>query len=156
METLERLANAILAERDLDARQFTQDLWREYPVFSVIKKPTSQNIQVVTLCAALVELFAQRRKQSPPEWAALHRWHRRANLCNAIFCQKPILAHRLPSRNARFFSDTQLARARRFLGICVILPANFDQYHFLCSEYRGILIILRYAHEHGLKCGYFR
>lgn len=70
METLERLANAILAERDLDARQFTQDLWREYPVFSVIKKPTSQNIQVVTLCAALVELFAQRRKQSPPEWAA--------------------------------------------------------------------------------------
>ena len=64
------IAQAILENRVLDARQLTQDLWADTPDFSLIELPTADSNITLVLCAALVELFAMRREDKSPKWVS--------------------------------------------------------------------------------------
>ena len=62
------LVQAILAERDLEARQLMVDLQDITQSFSNVAKPDTQNLEELIVAAALVELFATRRGELPPSW----------------------------------------------------------------------------------------
>ncbi len=62
------LVQAILAERDLEARQLVMDLQDITQSFSNVAKPDTQNPEELVVAAALVELFAMRREELPPSW----------------------------------------------------------------------------------------
>ena len=62
------LVQAILAERDLEARQLVMDLQDITQSFSNVAKPDTQNPEELIVAAALVELFAIRREELPPSW----------------------------------------------------------------------------------------
>ena len=68
---LRGIARAALADRDIVARAFSNELARslaDHPVTN-ISKPASRG-KTLMLCAALAEMFAQRLGQSPPAWTA--------------------------------------------------------------------------------------
>jgi len=67
---VEDIAQAILDSRPFDARQLTHDFWAETASFSLVSKPATDSFVVLAISAALIELFAQRRGEIPPAWAA--------------------------------------------------------------------------------------
>lgn len=68
MVTIEQLAAAALNGESLLLRSLTQDLLREQPHLSVYPKPQAQDVRLLAIAAALVELLAARLQQAPPPW----------------------------------------------------------------------------------------
>ena len=68
---LRGIARAALAGRDIIARAYSNELARslsDQPIVNV-GKPASRG-RTLVLCAALAEMFAERRGEQPPAWAA--------------------------------------------------------------------------------------
>ena len=68
MVTLEQLARAALGREGLQLRSLAQDFLRENQPLSDYARPATNDVRVLTAAAALIELFALRRKQAPPSW----------------------------------------------------------------------------------------
>lgn len=68
MEQIEQLAQAILDRDNLKARSLVQDFVRAKTDFSKVRRPSTSDVQVLALSAALTELLAIRNKQTPPAW----------------------------------------------------------------------------------------
>ena len=68
MVKIESIAEAALREDSLLARSLTQDLLREKPDLSRYVRPAIGDARLLALTAGLLELFAQRLGQRPPEW----------------------------------------------------------------------------------------
>ncbi len=64
------LARKILSEeRGAIIGQYTMNLF-ELPSFQGVPKPESATQEELAVCAALLELFAERRHEAPPTWTA--------------------------------------------------------------------------------------
>lgn len=68
MATLEQLARAALGRASLQLRSLAQDFLRENDHLSDYARPTINDARILAAAAALMELFALRRKQTPPSW----------------------------------------------------------------------------------------
>jgi len=68
MVKIESIAEAALREDSLLARSLTQDLLREKPDLSRYARPPIGDARLLALTAGLLELFAQRLHQHPPDW----------------------------------------------------------------------------------------
>lgn len=68
MVKIEQLAEAALNGDSLLLRSLTQDLLREKPVLSEYPKPQTNDSRILAAAASLVELFAMRLQQTPPQW----------------------------------------------------------------------------------------
>lgn len=71
MVQLEQLAAAALAQDALKLRSLVQDWLREHPDLTDCPRPQTSDLELLTVAAALVELFAQRAGQDAPAWTAL-------------------------------------------------------------------------------------
>ena len=69
MVRLEQLAEAALAAEALELRALAQDWLCENPCIADCPRPSSNNPDVLTVSAALVELFADRTGQPAPQWS---------------------------------------------------------------------------------------
>ncbi len=69
MVTLEQLAEAALSADALALRSLAQEWLQENPCIADCPKPSSNDVQVLVVAAALVELFADRTGQPPPPWS---------------------------------------------------------------------------------------
>jgi hypothetical protein len=68
MTTIEQLAEAALGGDSLLLRSLTQDLLRENPSLNEYPKPQTNDSRLLAAAASLVELFALRQGQTPPQW----------------------------------------------------------------------------------------
>ena len=68
MVTLESVADAAWRRDSLELRRLTQDFLRDHPRLDEVPRPTTTNLQLLTVAAALVELFALRAGQRYPSW----------------------------------------------------------------------------------------
>lgn len=68
MEQIEKLAQAALARDHLKLRSLVQDLIREKVDFNKTPRPSTNEIRLLVMSAALAELLANRNKQTPPIW----------------------------------------------------------------------------------------
>ena len=68
MVRIEQVAEAALAGDALLARSLTQDFFRENSGLVNIPKPMITDAQILAASASLLELFAARLGQAPPEW----------------------------------------------------------------------------------------
>lgn len=68
MEQIEQLAQAALARDHLKLRSLVQDLSRSKMDFSKVTRPSTLDLRLLAMSAALVELLASRNKQFPPAW----------------------------------------------------------------------------------------
>jgi hypothetical protein len=68
MVTLEQLARAALNREGLQLRSLAQDFLRENHRLSNHARPATNDARVLAAAAALIELFAARQKQTPPNW----------------------------------------------------------------------------------------
>lgn len=68
--TIEQIASKALQEEGEDRllRGMVMALLRENPILSDISKPQTDDHRILAVSASLLELFAQRSNQSPPEW----------------------------------------------------------------------------------------
>jgi hypothetical protein len=77
MVVIEQLAKAAVDGDALLLRSLTQDWLAENPKIGDCPAPASTDAKILAISAGIIELFAQRRAQSPPEWtkdvAALDR-----------------------------------------------------------------------------------
>lgn len=69
MVSLEHMAQAALAGEALELRSLVQDWLRENPRIDQCPRPGSDDPEVLAVAASLVELFAQRAGQPPPDWS---------------------------------------------------------------------------------------
>ena len=69
MVTLESLAGAALRCDNLSLRSLAQNFLRDHPRLDAVPRPTTTDPQVLTIAAALVELFALRAGQPAPSWS---------------------------------------------------------------------------------------
>lgn len=67
-EIAEQLAQAALERDHLKLRSLVQDVTREKVDWSNIPRPSTQDMRLVVVSAALVELLALRNNQTPPAW----------------------------------------------------------------------------------------
>ena len=70
MVKIEHIAEAALQGDGLIVRSLTQDFLRQTPLLINITEPEQVSAEVLTTSAALLELFASRRQESPPLWTA--------------------------------------------------------------------------------------
>ena len=68
MVTLESVADAAWRRDGLELRRLTQNFLRDHPKLDEVPRPTTINSQLLTIAAALLELFALRAGQSAPSW----------------------------------------------------------------------------------------
>jgi hypothetical protein len=68
MATIEQLAEAALNRESLLLRSLAQDLLREKPIVSEVPMPQTNDSRILAAAASLVELFALRLQQMPPQW----------------------------------------------------------------------------------------
>ena len=68
MATLEQLARAALGREGLQLRSLAQDFLRENDHLSDYARPAINDARTLVAAAALIELFALRQKQAPPNW----------------------------------------------------------------------------------------
>ena len=68
MVTIEQLAEAALKGESLLLRSLTQDLLRDQPNLSEHSKPQTNDSRLLAAAASLMELFALRLGQTPPQW----------------------------------------------------------------------------------------
>lgn len=70
MVSLEDIARAAIAGEALLVRSLVQDWLREQPRLADVAQPDASDATVQAVAAGIVELFAQRRGELPPAWAA--------------------------------------------------------------------------------------
>jgi len=70
MVRIEQLAQMALSGDALGLRSQVQDWLGEHPKLADSPAPVSADPTILAVAAALVELFAERRGESPPPWAA--------------------------------------------------------------------------------------
>ena len=68
MIKVEMIAQAILADDALGARQLTQEFLRGHPQMAILPSPSVQDANTLVLTAGLTELFAERLSQVAPDW----------------------------------------------------------------------------------------
>jgi hypothetical protein len=68
MADIEHLAEAAMSGDTLRLRSLAQDWLRTSPSLHDVERPHSTNPEILSIAAALVELFAQRRHEGIPEW----------------------------------------------------------------------------------------
>lgn len=68
--TIEQVAASALAREGLRTRHLAQTFLRHTPHLAEVPEPTVQAPNVRAAAAAFVELFAERRAEQPPHWAA--------------------------------------------------------------------------------------
>lgn len=68
MVKIEQIATAALQNESMAVRSLTQDFLRQTPILNNISKPKHVSPEILTTSAALLELFASRRQESPPSW----------------------------------------------------------------------------------------
>jgi hypothetical protein len=68
MVTLEQLANAVLQRDGLLARSLSQDFLYGTKILSDVPRPDSSDDRLLAAAAAIIELFALQRHQTPPSW----------------------------------------------------------------------------------------
>jgi len=68
MELIEQLAEAALQRDSLRLRSLVQDITHSNINWSMISRPTSNDLRLLALSASLAELLASRQKQTPPSW----------------------------------------------------------------------------------------
>ncbi|NCO32242.1 MAG: hypothetical protein AUJ92_19620 [Armatimonadetes bacterium CG2_30_59_28] len=68
MVAVEDMAKAAIERENLTLRVLAQELLREHPRLSDLPRPQTDDPRLLSVAAALVELFAMRRHQDPPEW----------------------------------------------------------------------------------------
>ena len=68
MVTLEQLARAALDREGLQLRSLAQDFLHDNHRLSDYARPTTSDTRVLAASAALIELFAMRQNQAPPNW----------------------------------------------------------------------------------------
>lgn len=68
MVTLDELAEAALQREGLLVRSLAQDFLRETNYLTDVPRPKTADARLLTTAAALVELFAAQRRQTPPAW----------------------------------------------------------------------------------------
>jgi hypothetical protein len=67
--TIEQIASRVLDEgEDRLLRGMVMALLDENPTLSDISRPQTEDHRILAVSASLLELFAQRSNQSPPEW----------------------------------------------------------------------------------------
>ena len=62
------LARALLDNRGAIVGQFTMDLFNQANLFADIPRPAQATFEELVVSAAILELFALRRGESPPSW----------------------------------------------------------------------------------------
>lgn len=67
---IQDMAIALLARDDLRLRLLVQAWMRDAPRFATIPQPHTDDPRVLTIAAALVELFALRGHEESPAWTA--------------------------------------------------------------------------------------
>lgn len=67
---IKQIADLLLARDDFRLRLYVQAWLREQPHFAAMPQPETEDLRILTVAAALVELLAQRAKQEPPAWTA--------------------------------------------------------------------------------------
>ena len=68
MVTLDQLAEAVLQRNSLLVRSLAQDFLRETESLMEVPFPNTNDVRLLAAAAAIVELFAAQRNQSPPHW----------------------------------------------------------------------------------------
>ena len=68
MVQIEHIAEAALNGDSLKTRSLVQDFFQAGPQLSQIAPPDTDDNQLLAACAALLELFALRLKQTAPAW----------------------------------------------------------------------------------------
>jgi hypothetical protein len=68
MVRIEELAEAVLQGDSLRTRSLAQDFLRENEKLTEVAQPAAMNHEVMVISAALLELFASRLQQVPPDW----------------------------------------------------------------------------------------
>jgi hypothetical protein len=68
MAMLEELAMAALGRDHLTLRSLVRDFLTEYPQLANVPRPQSENQDVLSVAAGLLELLAQRAGQAAPDW----------------------------------------------------------------------------------------
>ncbi len=68
MEQIEQLAQAALERDHLKLRSLVQDLTRKKITWGDLPRPSTNDLRLLIMSAALVELLALRNGQTPPEW----------------------------------------------------------------------------------------
>ena len=68
MVTLGQLAEAVLERNSLLARSLAQDFLRETESLNEVPIPNGNDMRLQAVAAAIIELFAAQRNQSPPHW----------------------------------------------------------------------------------------
>ena len=68
MVKIEQLAEAALSGDSLLLRSLTQDFLRERSRLGEYPRPSTTDRRVLAVAASLIELFAMRRQQNPPQW----------------------------------------------------------------------------------------
>ena len=68
MELIEQLAQATLEQDHLKLRSLVQDLTRSKTDFNLIPRPSTTDLHLLVISAALTELLAQRNNQISPAW----------------------------------------------------------------------------------------
>ena len=66
--TIERIAEVALEGESRLLRGMVMALLRENPDLSEISRPRTEDKRILATAASLLELFAERRGQSPPAW----------------------------------------------------------------------------------------
>jgi hypothetical protein len=69
MVRIEQIAHAALEGNAVAVRSLARDWLVENPIIADYPRPSSSDVITGTVCAALVELFAERATQSPPNWS---------------------------------------------------------------------------------------
>ena len=70
MISLDELASAALNRDALQLRSLVQDFVRSGDQLAELAMPTTRDLQLLSVAAAIVELLAQRTNQPIPDWTA--------------------------------------------------------------------------------------
>lgn len=68
LELIEQLAEAALQRDSLRLRSLVQDISRSNVIWKEIPRPSTSDLRLLAVSAALAELLASRQNQIPPSW----------------------------------------------------------------------------------------
>lgn len=121
MISLEQLAEAALQGDSLLLRSLTQDWLRENPSLNECQPPRINDPRILAVAAALIELFAQRLHQSPPDWT-----EQVEALPEPIYLLKSARTmKRLREMCEADAPPPRIVCPREFPGVCI----NLNRYH---------------------------
>jgi len=107
--TIEAVARTALSGQALELRALAQAFLRENQDLRLCQKPVSTDARVLAVAAGLVELFALRAAQSPPDWASTVK-----SAPKEIFLVKGLVAGGYTERLCRAESPEPLKKRRLY------------------------------------------